>query len=74
MIIKVPIYVEIESIHSELLPNFVSDLNKAFSKLLLSEGFKVAKTFNKKHFGVNSTEQMFSIISKDKALDSLRQG
>jgi len=73
MIIKVPIYVEIESIsRQELLPDVVDHLHQVFTSILRKEKFdntevqKVRMSSVVKHVGT------FKIISKEKALEYLR--
>jgi len=73
MIIKVPIYVEIESIDcQELLPDVVEALHEVFTNTLRKEKFEIPQTMGiRKSFVVKHAGE-FKIISKEKALEYLR--
>jgi hypothetical protein len=70
MIIKVPIYLEVDSIPGELVPSMVETLHKKFTSILRKEKLD--------HFIVSKSEPggpfstQFKIITREKALDFLR--
>lgn len=72
MIIKVPVYVEIPDVKSDLIHEVADNLATAFTKILRKENFDLKSS----HFiGIpKEVRNEFSarILTKDKALDSLR--
>jgi hypothetical protein len=70
MIIKVPIYLEIESVNQILLPGGVEVISQSFSTFLKKEEFKTLRKSLTTHFG--ESFGTFKIILKDKALEILR--
>jgi len=71
MIIKVPIYVEVDSAQPEILPDLVEILNKMFTMYLRKQD--MATVLKKTHtiFGGRLGEDL-SLITREKALDTLR--
>lgn len=72
MIIKVPVYVEIENVDPELLQEVVHSLSNSFYKVLRKEDFEKKST----HFLTIPkeirSEFFVKILSKDKAFEALR--
>jgi len=71
MIIKVPIYVEIESIDNDSLRPLVNDLGEEFKSILRKEKFLKLRSAFHDTIGCEGVAK-FKIISKESALDSLR--
>jgi hypothetical protein len=73
MIIKVPIYVEIESISKqEMLPDVVEALHEVFTGVLRKEKFENSSVGKIRISLVTKHAGNFKIISKEKALEYLR--
>lgn len=72
MIIKVPIYVEIEKVsNQEILPDVVGILHDSFTMFLRKEDFSVRMTKST----ITTLDKLvggFKIINKEKALEYLR--
>jgi hypothetical protein len=71
MIIKVPIYVEIESISNDALRSLVDDMGEEFKSILRKEKFLKLRAAYADTVGFEHVAK-FKIISKESALDSLR--
>jgi hypothetical protein len=73
MIIKVPIYVEIESISKqELLPDVVDALHMVFTSILRKEKLELTSVGKIRMPLVTKLAGELKIISKEKALEYLR--
>jgi len=71
MIIKVPIYVEVDKIPGDNLPELVQYLSKVMSKHLLKSSFTSDTIEKAATLGVGNPESL-KILSHKEALDSLR--
>jgi hypothetical protein len=73
MIIKVPIYVEIEKISSqEMLPDVVETFHTEFTNILRKEKYGISEVSRIRMSTVTKLAGNFKIISKEKALEYLR--
>lgn len=73
MIIKVPIYVEIDGIqHPDLLQSVVDLLGSKFTKSLRKEGLETMFTLKEKQVLKEVRVNDLSIKTKDQALEHLR--
>jgi hypothetical protein len=70
MVVKVPIYVEIERADPELLPTYVEHLGAAFTIILRREDFEKAVRGLTEE--VRNGIGAFKIIQKSKAVEYLR--
>jgi hypothetical protein len=73
MIIKVPIYVEIDAIGTAILPDLVDDLGDIFYNILRKQKLNKTDIINHNQ-GWKDTVPNAKIISKEKALEHLRKG
>jgi hypothetical protein len=71
MIIKVPIYVEIESIDSGLLAHAIESFTQDFQSILRKEKFIKSRSVYSESEGFEGIAK-FKIITKEKALEILR--
>jgi hypothetical protein len=73
MIIKVPIYVEIEKIDNpSMLPNYVATVSDVFVITLRKENYQHRLQIRKLHERVTGVIGNFKIINKEKAIEILR--
>jgi hypothetical protein len=70
MIIKVPIYLDIDSIPAETIPTVVESMHKKFTSILRKEKFETINVTRSEPGGPLSIP--FKIITREKALDFLR--
>jgi hypothetical protein len=71
MVIKVPIYVEIEKADPQTLTYVVNDLGLAFTSILRKEDFANSRSL---HLNTKVVKELggFKIVPRDKALEYLR--
>jgi len=72
MIIKVPIYVELDAIDPDFLAPLVDALAKHFYLILRKENLNKKVAADKEHSVLLGDLTNAKVISKDKALESLR--
>jgi len=70
MILKVPIYLDVDSIPAEMVPTIVESANRKFTSILRKEKLEIINVPKTEPGGPLSIE--FKIITREKALDYLR--
>jgi len=74
MIIKVPIYVDIDKIDADNLPNYVEACGKEFYLYLRKKNNKIFHETLQNEWGEDEYAPFPKIVSKDDAINFLRTG
>jgi hypothetical protein len=75
MVLKVPVYVEIDKIDPDSISLLVDELSDEFYKFLQEKNLKTfIKLWNANSREVGKPESDFKVITKTRAIDHLRKG